>query len=159
MGFPPIRPRIGPPESSRSSTTHFLHQFLPQASRTAVIGRPRPLFAVGVCRGQTHAHSHDQFLPQASGNAKELIALPTSMENDIAASPPQLHPNGKYYIQIKEVGQIHGHICEVPPHCYRVRSAYLPLWKGSNIRVLMEHVEKVSYPVDGEGPLHDIDAR
>jgi hypothetical protein len=74
-------------------------------------------------------------------------------------SPPRLHPNGRRYVPIREVGQAHGHVCEIPSRCYRASDAYIKPWEGTDTLVTVEHVERASNEFDGEGLLYDIDTQ
>ena len=74
-------------------------------------------------------------------------------------NPPRLHPNGRRCIPIREVGQAHGHVCEIPSHCYRAADAYIKPWKDANTLVTVEHMEMASNQFDGEGLLYDIDTQ
>ncbi len=62
-----------------------------------------------------------------------------------------LHPNGKRRIKIKDVAQVHGHVCEIPLNAYRRGNA--------NSLVTPEDVEEASDHWEGIGILHDIDTQ
>lgn len=79
--------------------------------------------------------------------------------NAKGSDPARLHPNGKRCVPIREVAEVHGHVCEIPSHCYSAAGAYVKPWKGANTLVTVEHIERASDQFDGEGLLYDIDTQ
>ncbi|PWY88608.1 hypothetical protein BO94DRAFT_45492 [Aspergillus sclerotioniger CBS 115572] len=63
--------------------------------------------------------------------------------------PP--HPNGKRYIEIKEVRWVYHHIRAIPVRCYRLAGAYKGHWKGGITFVSAEDVENAKALMHGNG--------
>jgi hypothetical protein len=63
--------------------------------------------------------------------------------------PP--HPNGEYWIRIRDVAEVHGHVCPIPAHLYARDSEHS--------YVSTDDVEYASDRWDAEGVLEDIDTQ
>lgn len=70
---------------------------------------------------------------------------PTSVPN---CAP---HPNGQYWIRVRDVANVHGDSIQVPLRCYPKRI------KGQNDWVSMDDVDQASDQYDGESIMHEID--
>jgi len=67
-----------------------------------------------------------------------------------------LHPNGKRYIPLWSVAEIHNHLCEIPVEAYTGAGVRV---NGRSTMVTVEDVEAASDAWDARGLLHDIDTQ